>query len=200
MGLPLNEKENHMPDREILMQLDKETLITMLEDSAKNWLAHDGLWFQAVEKEFGMDSALEMDRQAWKLFTQVEAKRIMARLGIKPNGGIEALDQALRFRLYARINDQEIYRVDDRTLRLEMKECRVQSARERKGLPAFPCKSVGIVEYAYFAYAIDPRLKTEVIFCPPDLRPEGCYCTWQFTMRDEPVPADEIVPEESVYG
>ena len=32
-----------MPDREILMQLDKETLITMLEDSAKNWLAHDGL-------------------------------------------------------------------------------------------------------------------------------------------------------------
>ena len=189
-----------MPDREILMQLDKETLITMLEDSAKNWLAHDGLWFQAVEKEFGMDSALEMDRHAWKLFTQVEAKRIMARLGIKPNGGIEALDQALRFRLYARINDQEIYRVDDRTLRLEMKECRVQSARDRKGLPAFPCKSVGIVEYAYFAYAIDPRLKTEVIFCPPDLRPEGCYCTWQFTMRDEPVPADEIVPEESVYG
>jgi len=200
MGLPLKEKENHMPDREILMQLDKETLITMLEDSAKNWLAHDGLWFQAVEKEFGMDSALEMDRQAWKLFTQVEAKRIMARLGIKPKGGIEALDQALRFRLYARINDQEIYRVDDRTLRLEMKECRVQSARERKGLPAFPCKSVGIVEYAYFAYAIDPRLKTEVIFCPPDLRPEGCYCTWQFTMQDEPVRAEDIVPEESVYG
>ena len=189
-----------MPDREILMQFDKETLITMLEDAAKNWLAHDGLWFQAVEKEFGMDSALKMDRQAWKLFTQVEAKRIMARLGIEPNGGIEALDQALRFRLYARLNDQEIYRVDDRTLRFEMKECRVQAARERKGLPAFPCKSVGIVEYAYFAYAIDSRLKTEVIFCPPDLRPEGCYCTWQFTLQDEPVSAEDIVPEESVYG
>jgi len=189
-----------MPDREILMQLDKETLITMLEDASKNWLAHDGLWFQAVEKEFGMDSALEMDRQAWKLFTQVEAKRIMERFGIEPNGGIDGLDRALRFRLYARINDQEIYRVDERTLRLEMKECRVQSARERKGLPAFPCKSVGIVEYAYFANAIDPRLKTEVIFCPPDLRPEGCYCTWQFTLQNEPIPPEDIVPEGSVYG
>ena len=189
-----------MPEREMLMQLDKEILVNLLEDAAKNWLAHDGLWFQAVEKEFGMESAIEMDQRAWKLFTQVEAKRIMRRLGLEPGGGIEALDKALRYRLYAHLNEQEIYHVDDRTLRFEMKECRVQAARERKGLPAFPCKSVGIVEYAYFAYTIDPRLKTEVIFCPPDLRPDGCYCTWQFTLQDQPVPADEIVPEGSVYA
>ncbi|NIW46300.1 MAG: hypothetical protein GWN14_06130 [candidate division Zixibacteria bacterium] len=189
-----------MPERDHLISLDKNTLVDLLEDAAKNWLAHDGLWFQAIEKEFGMDAALEMDRQAWKVFTQVEAKRIMRRLGIEPGGGIEALEQALRYRLYAWINEQEIYRVDERTLRFEMKECRVQSARERKGLPDFPCKSVGIVEYAYFAYTIDPRLKTEVIFCPPDLRPEGCYCTWQFSLQDEPIPADAILSEGSVYG
>lgn len=28
-----------MPDRELLRQFDKETLIDMLEDSSKNWLA-----------------------------------------------------------------------------------------------------------------------------------------------------------------
>lgn len=189
-----------MPEREMLLQLDKETLVDLLEDAAKNWLAHDGLWFQAVEKEFGMDAALEMDRQAWKLFTQVEAKRIMRHLGLQPGGGIEALDQALRYRLYARINDQELYRVDENTLRFEMKACRVQEARERKGLTAFPCKSVGMVEYAYFAHTIDPRIKTEVILCPPDFRPEGSYCTWQFTLQSESVSAENIVPEESVYG
>jgi hypothetical protein len=189
-----------MPERELLMQLDKETLVDLLEDAAKNWLAHDHLWFQAVEDQFGLDPALDVDRQVWKLFTQVEAKQIMRRLKIGPGGGIEALEKALRFRLYARINEQEIYQVDDRTLRFEMKECRVQSARERKGLPAFPCKSVGIVEYAYFAHSIDPRLKTEVIFCPPDLRPEGCYCTWQFNLQNEPIPVEAILPEGSVYG
>ena len=93
-----------------------------------------------------------------------------------------------------------MYRVDEKTLRFEMKQCRVQVARERKGLPDFPCKSVGIVEYAYFAAAIDPRIRTEVLFCPPDIRPEGCYCSWQFTLEDQPIPAEEIVPEESVYG
>jgi hypothetical protein len=189
-----------MPERNLLLQMDKEVLVDMLEDAAKNWLAHDGLWFQAVEKAVDMDTAIELDRQAWKIFTQIEAKRIMARHGIESGGGIDALEKALRFRLYARINEQEIYRADDKTLRFEMTECRVQVARERKGLPDFPCKSVGIVEYAYFAVTIDPRIRTEVIFCPPDLRPEGCYCSWQFTLEDEPIPPDEIVPSESVYG
>ncbi len=189
-----------MPERDYLLELDKETLVDLLEDAAKNWLAHDGLWFQAVEKEYGIEAALEMDRRAWKVFTQLEAKRIVKRLNLTENGGIEALDEALRYRLYARINDMEIYRSTPDTLRLEMKECRVQSARERKSLPDFPCKTVGIVEYAYFAYAIDPRLKTEVIFCPPDFRPEGCYCTWQFTLQEEPIAPDEVIPDGSIFG
>ena len=32
-----------------LRTLDKEELVRILIDDAKNWLAHDGLWFQAVE-------------------------------------------------------------------------------------------------------------------------------------------------------
>lgn len=188
-----------MPDRETLMQLDREALVDLLEDAAKNWLAHDGLWFQAVEKEHGMEAAIEMDRQAWKVFTQIEAKRIMGRHEMAPGGGIDALEKALKFRLYARINEQEVYRVDQNTLRFEMTNCRVQSARERKGLPAFPCKSVGMVEYAYFAHTIDPRIRTEVIFCPPDVRPEGSYCTWQFALEKEPIPADDLLPVGSVY-
>ena len=94
-----------MPERESLLQLDKESLVDMLEDAAKNWLAHDGLWFQAAEKSFDMKTAMDLDRKAWKLFTQVEAKRIMRRLGLEPGGGLEALETALQFRLYARIND-----------------------------------------------------------------------------------------------
>ena len=188
-----------MPERAHLLELDKETLVDMLEDAAKNWLAHDGLWFQEVEKAYGMEAALELDTQAWKIFTQIEAKRIMRRLGLEPGGGIDALEQALRYRMYARINDQEIYRADSQTLRFEMKSCRVQVARERKGLPDFPCKTVGVVEYAYFAHTVDPRFKTEVIYCPPDIRPEGCYCTWQFTLQDAPVPEDEIVPDGGMY-
>ena len=40
-----------------LKGLSREKLEGMLVDSAKNWLAHDGLWFQAAEKEHGKDAS-----------------------------------------------------------------------------------------------------------------------------------------------
>ena len=66
-------------------QLDRETLLGMLQDFAKNWLAHDGLWFQAVEKGRDMDEAIKYDTEAWERFTVIEAKRIMALHGIARN-------------------------------------------------------------------------------------------------------------------
>jgi len=31
--------------------LNREELLALLTSAAKNWLAHDGLWFRAVEAE-----------------------------------------------------------------------------------------------------------------------------------------------------
>ena len=61
-----------------------------------------------------------------------------------------------------------------------MVDCRVQSARKRKGLPDFPCKSVGLVEYEWFAKTIDPRIETRCICCPPDAHPDDVWCEWEF--------------------
>jgi len=157
----------------------------MLEDAAKNWLAHDGLWFLAAEGEFDMETAIELDRRAWERFTVIEAKRIMKRHGIEPGGGIPALKKALQYRLYAHLNVQEMIDVDERTFIFRMNDCRVQAARKRKGLPDFPCKSVGEVEYANFAHAIDPRFRTRCIACPPDPHPEEYWCAWEFTLVEE---------------
>ena len=179
-----------MPDREILLSLSKDKLINMLEDQAKNWLAHDGLWFQAVERQYGMEKAIELDKEAWITFTQIEAKRIMRQHNLEVGGGIASLKKALQFRLYARINEQSLIEIDDKTLRFEMNDCRVQSARKRKGLDDFPCKPVGIAEYSYFAHTIDPRIRTTIISCPPDPHPEDFYCAWQFTLEDLPITTD----------
>jgi hypothetical protein len=174
-----------MPNRDLLRQHSKEELIDMLEDAAKNWLAHDGLWFLAVEGEFDMEMAIELDRRAWEKFTVVEARRIMKRHGIEPGGGLPALKKALQYRLYAHLNVQEVIDVDERTVIFRMNDCRVQSTRKRKGLPDFPCKPVGLVEYTNFARAIDPRFHTRCIACPPDPHPEEFWCAWEFTLGEE---------------
>ncbi|HIP87400.1 MAG TPA: hypothetical protein EYH27_03060 [Anaerolineales bacterium] len=170
--------------RQRLLSLSKEQLVDMLEDAAKNWLAHDGLWFLNVEKRFGMETAIEVDAAAWEQFTGIEARRIMKRHGIEPGGGLDALEKALGLRLYAFLNVQECVRVDERTLIFRMNECRVQAARKRKGLPDFPCKPVGLVEYSNFARAIDPRIRTRCLACPPDPHPEEYWCAWEFTLEE----------------
>jgi hypothetical protein len=160
--------------------LNKDDLIELLIDAAKNWLAHDGLWFQAVENKFGIDTAIELDGKAWKKFTQIEAHRIMERLHMKPGGGIPALIRALHFRLYAYINKQEVTEVSEQRCIFKMVNCRVQTARKRKNLPDFPCKPVGCIEYEYFAKTIEPRIQTRCITCPPDPHPKDYYCAWEF--------------------
>lgn len=162
--------------------LSKEELIDLLKIYAKNWLAHDGAWFLAHEKKFGMETAIEMDTNAWEMFTVVEAKRMIEFLQLGENAGLEGLKKALQFRLYSSLNEDEIV-IDGNTLEYRVKTCRVQSARRRKGLEDFPCKSVGIVEFSLFAKTIDNRITTESLSCPPEIQDRDYYCTWKFTLN-----------------
>ncbi|NLA27718.1 MAG: hypothetical protein GX878_10040 [Firmicutes bacterium] len=165
-------------------QLTKEQLHELLIDFAKRWLAHDGLWFQAVEKAHGMEEAIKLDAAAWERFTVLEAKRIMGFLDLESGGGLEALKKALGFRLYSFVNVQEILEPEKGVLIFRMNDCRVQSARKRKNMPDFPCKPVGLVEYGGFARTIDPRIETKCIACPPDPHPEEYYCAWEFRIQN----------------
>ncbi len=166
-----------------LPDLSKEQLRELLTDFAKRWLAHDGLWFQEVEKACGMDEAIRLDAAAWEKFTVLEARRILAFLGLESGGGLAALKKALGYRLYSFVNKQEILEPESGLLIFRMKDCRVQAARKRKNLPDFPCRPVGLVEYSGFARTIDSRIETRCLACPPDPHPAGYYCAWEFRMK-----------------
>ena len=163
-------------------KMSREELLRALEMFAKNWLAHDGCWFLAAEERFGMEVAIELDSASWKRFAAAEARRIMTTFDILPDGGLLALEKALSLRLYTVINAQHFEWSEDRQhLSFFMDLCRVQEARRSKGLPDFPCKSVGIVEFDTFARTVDPRIRTKCLHCPLDA-PAGKYCGWEFSL------------------
>ena len=76
-------------------------------------------------------------------------------IGIGENSGLDGLKKALKFRLYAFINEQSFAEETENSFVFRMDQCRVQNARKRKGLDDYPCKSGGLVEYTTFAEAID---------------------------------------------
>jgi len=168
-----------------LQDLTREQLLELIEIYSKNWLAHDGVWFQSIERALGMDEAMRHDIGAWTPFTKIEAKRIKEFLKLPEKAGLEGLEKALQFRFYANLNKQECIRESENVLLMRMVECRVQTARSRKGMPFHPCKPGGLVEYAGFAEVIDPRIRCECVSCYPDVTDDSCACAWRFTLVEE---------------
>jgi len=164
--------------------MGRDDLLRALEMFAKNWLAHDGCWFLAVEERLGMEAAIELDARSWQRFAAAEANRIMTTFHVPQQGGLNALEKALGLRMYSVINTQRVEWSEDRKLlRFFMDVCRVQETRRRKGLPDFPCKSVGTVEFETFARTIDSRIRTTCLYCPPETA-EGQYCGWEFSVEE----------------
>ncbi len=167
---------------EPMLQKTDEDLNALKNAVAANWLATDGVWFQAVEFNLGMNDAKRCNDSAWAKFSPLEAWSIKRFLSLPEKPGLEGLKKALNFRLYASVNEQSFDEETENSFVFRMNNCRVQAARKKKNLPDYPCKSAGLVEYAYFAEAIDARIKTECIACPPDKHPDEWYCSWKFTI------------------
>ena len=165
-----------------LLSRDKDELLTMMEELSKNWLANDGIWFQTVESRYGILEAKRCNDSCWTRFSPVEASSIKKFLNLPDQAGLEGLKKALRFRMYGHLNIQSIVDDSPRSIVFSMNDCRVQSARKRKGLEDYPCKSAGLVEYRTFAETIDSRIQTECVGCPPDPHPAEWFCSWRFSL------------------
>lgn len=171
-----------MNNKETLNNLSKEELIELIEIYSKNWLALDGVWFQSVEQKFGMDEAMFHDVEVWKRYTVIEAKRIKEFLRLPEHAGLKGLAKALELRYYGNINEYDLIYKDGKLVYRHV-DCRVQTARKRKGMPFHPCKPVGVVEYSGFASVIDSRIRCRCLSCYPDVTDESVCCSWEFSLE-----------------
>lgn len=170
---------------EPLLDMRPEKLKELIEVLGLNWLAGDGVWFQAVESRYGMLDAKRCNDSCWAWFSPFEAWSVKRLLKLPEQPGIEGLKKALQLRMYAEINIQSIVEEGPDCILLKMNNCRVQSARKSKGMEDYPCKSAGLVEYSSFPRAIDSRIKTECAGCPPDAHPEEWFCAWKFFIEGD---------------
>ncbi len=168
---------------EPILNMPKEKLTELNEALGVNWLAQDGIWFQSVESKHGMLDAKRCNDSCWAWFSPFEAWSIKRMLNLPKQPGIEGLKEALQWRMYAKINVQSIIDESPNSIIFQMNNCRVQTARKNKGMDDYPCKSAGMVEYTNFARAVDSRIKTQCIGCPPDHHPKEWFCAWRFSLE-----------------
>ena len=177
-------KDGMTMGNEHLESLSREQLMDLINIYSKNWLALDGLWFQSIEKQHGMDAAMAHDVDVWRTYTAIEARRIKKFLNLEEHPGLEGLRRAMNLRFNAHHNRHEFVCEGD-ALIFRTIYCRVQDTRARKGMPLHPCIQVGEVEFGEFARAIDDRIRCECVSCYPEVRDESCNCAWRFYIPAE---------------
>jgi len=163
-----------------LTALSKKELAGMIESFCHSTYAVDGLWFQAVEKLLGTETAIKLDKEVWSKAGFGEAHRLKKLTEIKND--LYGLAKAFNLHSMFQVTEYDVSMHSYEILVFTVTNCKMQKARIKKGLGEFACKDVGIACMEGFSKGINPDSKVKCVTCPPDRHPDNLWCQWEFTI------------------
>lgn len=159
----------------------KEDLVNYLEFLMHSYRVMDAFWFINLENRHGHEEACKINELVWSKTAELAARDLKRRFGLDQDG-LEGFVKALKlFPWYILVGYDLALSPDE--LIIEVPECPAQEGRLKRGLGEYDCKDMHRAEFAGFAKVIDPRIKVECIFAPPDEHPPDLYCRWRFTVQ-----------------
>ncbi len=135
----------------------------------------DGLWFIELEKQFGFERALELDKAVWKVFAQKEAQRLIKFLTekgaiTKSDGPIKILEKILPISIFNKTLKFRIESNGKDELEFFVIDCKTLAGMKKIGRPEQQantvCFDMGFTYYNYFAKGIDPAFTVACSFTP----------------------------------
>jgi hypothetical protein len=176
--------DGSVEDRTSLAKLPAEKLLDHLFLQVRNTWRVDGLYFLEIEKRFGTEAATQIDAEVWSGMAAIEAKALGRGFGLDENPDARTIVRLLGKSSWALDQPFKTVESNRNHATLSINRCRTQEARRGKGFGEFPCKRVRLGYLEKFAQALNPEVEVSCLFCPPDKRPEGSWCKWEFKQRE----------------
>lgn len=163
---------------ELIEKMSKEELMEYTRSLLWQFRLADAFWFINVEKRFGLGAAEELNALVWARIGQLGARDILKRFGPFEQG-VRGFWKAYSFFPWTIMVD---YKVEERGTELivTVPNCPAQEGRIKHGQGEYVCKEMHLGEFRGFAAVINPEVKVECLFAPPDQHPADCFCSWRF--------------------
>jgi len=172
-----------MPGQD-LDQLNNDQLKELIHSLLWQLRLTDAFWFIFTEKRFDLTAAEELNAEVWAKVGELTARDIKKRFNIQESG-LDGFLKAFDLFCWTMMVDYRMERPNDDQLILSVPSCPAQEGRKKHGLGEYRCKEMHLREFSGFAREIDPRIRVECVFAPPDPHPLDTHCRWRFTVDDK---------------